>query len=151
MASSSDAGGPGFPFAVHGSEPMDLDTEAGASLTGAPVIRGDKFAKRGQRGDLSAITEDDSDSSWQQVQDSGTGTGTMQSFVRAPGPYNASNLILSPHASEIQSTVNRVIAEQRAINSAGLPVLNRVVQEQTTNISQIVVNDLQYFTGLVNL
>ena len=90
---------------------MDLDSDEGASLTGAPVIRGDKFVKKGQLGDLSAITEDDSVSSWQQVKGAGTGAGIMQLFVRAPDPSSSSSAILSPHASETQTTVNRVIAE----------------------------------------
>ena len=84
MASSSSDGSPGSPFAVHGSEPMDLDSDTGASLTGAPVIRGDHFNK-GKLGDLSAISEN-SDSSWQQVQESGTSITTVQHFVRASEP-----------------------------------------------------------------
>ena len=118
MASSSDDGGPGSPYAVQESDLINtLDTESSDALTGAPVIRGTMYAKAGGRlGDLSAIDEDTpdepSDSSWREVQVPGPDAGILQSFERAPDLSNSIGVALSPHTVNIQTRISR--AQRRA-------------------------------------
>ena len=85
MASSSDDGGPGSPYAVHESDLINtLDTESSDTLTGAPGVRGTMCAKAGGRlGDLFAISEDtpsESESSWREVQVARPDAGILQPF-----------------------------------------------------------------------
>ena len=149
MASSSEPNSPGSPFASHESDLMNMDLESETNLPGAPVIKGaaplgQTYAKmKGQLGDLSAISEDESDSSWQQVQDANA--GTMRPFVRAPGLLSSSSsstLLPSPQSLAIQSHVQRVVAEQRIINAAGLPVVQTMTQEQRIDVGSVDFEDL---------
>ena len=147
MASSSDDGGPGSPYAVHESDLINqLDIESSDTSTGAPVIRGELYAKAtGQLGDLSAISEDlpsESDSSWREVQVAGPASGTLRPFERAPDLSNSIGVALSPHTVDIQTQLSRVLNEERAQSSAVLPVLSSATRDPRIDVGHLNAQEL---------